>query len=337
MKNTTYRFIFILIASIGTLCQCRKKEQEYIGPLYVPAPAGFTVTGNRFQAGYPDINFQSHTQFFIASFSAEVQWYITIRGSESGAVKKLSSISDHLDDANATWDGTSDSVFFFKSRESCLATLSFLNGTFTLSDTFSISAPKKYQGVLIDDFEKNSPGKIGFGSTYSDPNDHNVVTNFSDSTQKTQGNYSLLLQGSDTDKNYWITEVATDSNVLYQKIRAVNADSLFINLSVYGTGQSQASLEVKFEEDDSGSGRLNPKTNDSFHYLIPVDWTGWKNISIPYSAFSDTNPDIGNNTTEPSKIIQMALTLVSAPPISTLTINIDFVLLTTGQALQKQP
>jgi len=322
-----------MVFCMGLLAQCAKNKGDYIGPQYVPAPKGFSVKDNLFTSAYASVNFQTNHQSFLSSFSSNVQWYILITGLQSGAIKRLSGISQSLDSANTAWDGSADSVFFFKAGESCAVTLSFLGGTFTLADTFTISKTKIYKGLLIDDFEEGTTGKVGLNYTYIATGAANVKIDLTDSTIKAQGNSSLLLQGTDLDTNYWITGVSTDSNVLAKKVASVNADSLFINLSVYGIGQSEASLEIKFEEDDAGTGTFNASLDDVFHYLIQVSWTGWKSISIPYSSFTDDNPGIGDGIAEPARILQMSITLVSLPPVETLSVNADFVILTTGKSL----
>jgi hypothetical protein len=318
------------------LIQCKHpadKEETFLGPQITPED--LTVLNNIFVSAFSMIDFQKESQYFTSIFSESASWTITIRGDESHAVKKITGVGSVLDISTSSWDGSSDSVFFFKSKEKCTATLSFYKSTLLLTDHFDIQREKRYEGLLIDDFEKDTilGSKIGLTSSYTDAGDTDTLINFSDNSTKVQGNYSLRFSGLDANADYWIGGVKTADNALSQKLSNGDATKLYINLSVYGETENQAGINIKFSEDDNNSGAYEAGNDDSYSYLLKVDWKGWKRIAIPYSSFSDDNTVTGDNVTEPGRLLTMNMAVVAYTSTQLTRVNLDYILLSTGSPI----
>ena len=326
--------IFVLFFLLFAFVQCKHPTQsdDFIGPEITPE--NFLVLNNSFSALKSNVDFHTEAQSFEATFSNKIKWTIRIKGLESGAVKKLSGTSKSLDASISAWDGAADSVFFFSAGEKCVAEINFFNSTLSLSDTFQIKNEKKYEGVLIDDFETYTTNLVGIDSSFKDASDNNVTIDFANKTTKVQGKNSLLLSGLDKNANFWIVGVNTAANALNGRFPATKSNELYINISVYGKGDKLANLSVRLTEDDDNSGEFETANDDAFTYLIAVDWKGWKRVSIPYSSFTDGDASIGNNTAEPSKLKGMSLALVANSSTQNVSLHADYIIFTTGGPLK---
>lgn len=324
----------ICVFSLLVLAQCKHPSQsdEFIGPEITPE--NFSVLDNRFKAVKSNVDFHTEAQSFEATFSNKVKWTIKIKGLESGAVKTVSGTSKTLDASISTWDGTSDSVFFFSTGEKCVAEITFFNSTLSLKDTFQIKNEKKYDGVLIDDFETYTADLVGLDSSFKDASDENITIDFANKTTKVQGKNSLLLSGLDKNANYWISGVNTLPNALTNRFTTTKSSELYFNVSIYGTGDKLASLSIRLTEDDDNSGTFEAANDDAFTYLIAVDWKGWKRLSIPYISFTDSDTSIGNNIAEPSKLKEMSLALVANSSAQNVSLQADYIMFTTGGSLK---
>jgi hypothetical protein len=316
------------------LVQCKHPSQtdDFIGPEITPE--NFSVLDNHFKAVKSNVDFHTEAQSFEATFSNKVKWTIKIKGLESGAVKTVSGTSKIVDASISTWDGASDSVFFFSTGEKCVAEITFFNSTLSLKDTFQIKNETKYDGVLIDDFETYTADLVGLDSSFKDASDENITVDFANKTTKVQGKNSLLLSGLDKNANYWISGVNTLPNALTNRFTTTKSNELYFNISIYGTGDKLASLSVRLTEDDDNSGAFEAANDDAFTYLIAVDWKGWKRVSIPYSSFTDSDAALGNNSAEPSKLKGMSLALVANTSTQNVSLNADYIIFTNLKPLK---
>lgn len=322
------------MSAIWLLAYCKHPRQDtgYIGPENAPAPKGFYVVSNLFQPAVPSIDLNDRKQSFMSSFSARVQWYITISGQTSGAEKKLSGTSSTLTSDQVSWDGASDNAIFFQTGETCLVTLTFLESDIVLRTNFAILKVKNGKNILIDDFETgNANTKIKMDSVFEDAGDVGIVIDRKDSLTVFQGKYSLLLKGKDQNSNYWVAGIMNSGSALLNKVGLASADSLLVNLFVFGRGKGGTSLEIKLMEDDDASHTYDINKDDAYHAVIAVDWQGWKSISLPYRSFSNIASDgkgKGNNRMEAGHIIKLDLTVISVPQGQDTEVNIDYISLT---------
>ncbi len=332
MKGRNWNHMLWVGLLVLTQCKHPAANEAFLGPEITPE--NFSVQGGLFKAGYASVDFGKEDQYFLATFSNNVKWYISIVGLESKAVKRMAGIGQTLDLGNASWDGSADSVYFFKTQEECVATLTFFNSALTLKDTFRISQEKVFEGILLDDFEENSlAAKVGIDSQYTDAGDKEIRISFRDSSVKVQGNSSLLLSGIDANGNYWIGGVNTASQALAKKVGKTDASALYLNLSVYGTIENQAGLAIKLYEDDDSSGSYSASKDDAYTYSLKVDWVGWKKIAIAYRSFADDSTGTGDNDPEPSHLVGMNMALIAYTSTATTQLNTDYIILTTGKPL----
>jgi hypothetical protein len=73
-----------------------------------------------------------------------------------------------------------------------------------------------------------------------------------------------------------------------------------ITMAVNGFGPTSGRIKIELYDDDNGSNQLEqdssfqPLFDDKFQYELTVNWTGWQQITIPFSKFVDMNPAVGN-------------------------------------------
>lgn len=327
--------IHLILASflLFVLSGCKhpiEQEADFLGPQI--SPEQFSIQED-FKAALPEVHFQNESQSFKALFSNKVKWSISIKGLESGAIKQLSGTSNVLDLSNTAWDGEADSTFFFRTGETCISTLSLFNNSLVQNTTFKILAEKKYKGILIEDFEKTTTDQIGFNSSYTDPLDQDISILLGDSTNSVQGTRSLLMSGLDADTNYWIGGVQTVYGAFHGLVSSTDPSTVYFNVSIYGTGTNDAGLAIKFYEDDNSSGSYESANDDAYSYMIKVDWKGWKRVYVPYFSFTDDATTTGNNAQEPNKWTGLNLALVAFTSTQKVSLNADYMLITTGSAL----
>ncbi|MBU0581289.1 MAG: hypothetical protein KKA19_08940 [Candidatus Margulisbacteria bacterium] len=81
-----------------------------------------------------------------------------------------------------------------------------------------------------------------------------------------------------------------------------------IKITIYGKAESSGKLKIELVEDDIGSPDVDqdqktflPTKDDKFTSKeIPIDWSGWKTITIPVSELKLMNPGAGDGKWNPS-------------------------------------
>lgn len=76
-----------------------------------------------------------------------------------------------------------------------------------------------------------------------------------------------------------------------------------IEMLIYGFGKNSGSLEIDLYDDDNNNYYLETdyidqnilNFDDVFKYSLKVNWKGWKKVVIPFKAFKDGNPLIGDD------------------------------------------
>lgn len=78
-----------------------------------------------------------------------------------------------------------------------------------------------------------------------------------------------------------------------------------IKLMIYGNGKKSGKLMIELYDDDNNNDKTEMDSNfyalkdDKWAFELPIDWKGWRVITIPLSDFKDQNPDAGDNTFNP--------------------------------------
>ena len=184
---------------------------------------------------------------------------------------------------------------------------------------------KNLRFVTIDDFEDNQAKKPEWWKfdrllmSYADNN----PTEFSG-----LGKRSLVLEGSTL--NWYIGGMGTYlglDGTAFQGIRLV----------IFGNGPTSGVLKLELYDDDNGNwsvdtmpGKYTPTMDDVFSYKLPVDWTGWKVVDVPFYDFVDDNPEVGDNRFNPSQdngsggLLQLQIIALSAKKeVGKVDIKID--------------
>jgi len=134
-----------------------------------------------------------------------------------------------------------------------------------------------------------------------------VVSNSTlDKTTESIGEYSLNLKGDTT--SWYVGGIGTMLG-----IDATRYDSLELN--VYGYGANSGLVKIEFYDDDNGNADIEVDKNwkttadDLWSYELPVNWKGWKHISVPFSTFKVSgggdkiwNPDLKNGSSGLNKV-----------------------------------
>lgn len=159
--------------------------------------------------------------------------------------------------------------------------------------------------------------------------------------------YYFKLKGTDSYNNdYYIGRMelfrtSGSYNTFLTANNNVKPQDLWFNVFVYGTGDG-AKLNYTIKEDDDSDGQFNKgrtrncgytqedvkrlifvddsskvrgTMDDAFEYAIPLDFKGWKLVSVPYSGFGQVAIDgvnsNGKGERNPNKISAIQFSLVA--------------------------
>tara|TARA_Y100000589_G_scaffold151881_1_gene144755 strand:+ start:1269 stop:2441 length:1173 start_codon:yes stop_codon:yes gene_type:complete len=189
------------------------------------------------------------------------------------------------------------------------------------------------------------PSRNGLNDVSTDAKDPDVIVGLSD--MRVEGVKGYSMYGTDENFNGWL--MSKNHTRLLELLSAptfeelpisetVSPDNLFFNIFIYGDLSYPAtSVELKvYEVDDPAfesrdairvfAMSLDATTtlssssqavSDGWIYDIIVNWNGWKQVSIPYSAFRAANDPLtgggGNRIKEPGRISALAISLLSYP------------------------
>jgi len=352
-------FLFSLVTILFAECKRTSKDLQILGEQYKSASSSFYVVGSNpkliFRA-YSSIsndtvntvNFFVDSLYFKAKFSESVSWGITIKGLTSGAVKSFNGLSDSISISNSKWDGSADGYRFFQKGENAVAVLSILGSSISYSDTFNVFIQKIYKGTLngvkytpIDDFDGN--GTYPLAAVTPDQKDTDIIFT-TDTNLYVNGTHSYRMRANDANWNSYDGAITTtnlyDLNNGAGVITIKDPAQLYFNLYIYGTGTPQTSVAVElFENEMKQPSVYNQSLNDAYIYHIPVDWIGWRLVSVPYIDFKKA-PDPkaggnGNGVKEPWLVSGVSVTLESYPTAGkTIEAYVDVITLTEGDVFR---
>lgn len=319
------------------------------------------------------VNFLIKDEAFIESttFSEEVSWSLYIKGLSSGAQTKFSGLGNKIETTDAHWiRGMKNTIQSFQMGEEFICEL-HIPGLDTIfsTDTLKFSNDFNWDNIVennvhhsvIDDFEVNQFAQ-GLQATSPDGNDLDVTISVSD-VRRIKGRKSLKMEGTDANSNGWLgdinherlVELANANSVADLKIdSALIIDDLYFNLYVYGDPNfSNTAVEIKIYENDDpaiktrDSLRLFAKNitqtltadiqaiSDAWIYDIQVNWSGWKLVSVPYSAFRAANSlekgGGGNRIKQPWRVTGISVSLLSYPTSGNdVSTFVDYLTITQG-------
>ena len=319
--NSNFQLLLLWVLVILS-CKHPSSQLEFIGAAFAPAPKGFKIVDRSFTAAYSNIEFGKDQQFFSATFSDNVQWTIVLQGKTSGARKQLTGIATLLNIQNSVWDGSADNAVVFDAGEEVWATLTVLGDTTKLTCGFIILNVKSRKSFVVEDFET----QIFLDSTTSESGNATSVY-AKDSLHTMQGKYSCNLKGIDQNQDYWIGSLCSKKIIKLDTIQFHSSDVLGLNLFIYGYGFNASSIELKVYEEDNHIAGYQANQDDIFHAIFPVNWSGWKFVSIPYNDFTLANPATfsGKGLREPAHISRLSLSLLSVPAGGEAGVCVDYI------------
>lgn len=344
--------VFIGLALVfGTSCKRTLTDKDFFGSPFRSASKDFFIKSFKRNIASKNYAFQSSPtptrldrEFFVnAKFSEEVSWKVRIAGLTSGAERTFEGISDTINRSNLYWRGGHQGNMFFRAGEKCQIELTILGSDITIRDTITVFSIRpvnatfnKIKQTLVDDFDGNTA--TPFGNAYPDRADGDVFDyNTTYPFVKVQQDQSYWWKSKDNSNNTYCGGADTDpiTTSLFGKFSQTNPDSLYVNCYIYGAGKSGTGLSILAYEQDQVGGYELERFNDRWIYTLPITWTGWKLVSIKYSAFKKPSSlgCLGNCKLEPFKIRGFALSFDSYPDAGQEVEGaIDFFIVTEGGA-----
>ncbi|MFH1826330.1 MAG: hypothetical protein ABH823_03455 [bacterium] len=189
---------------------------------------------------------------------------------------------------------------------------------------------------LIDNFEDGNisagPKWWQFGGIKAEVV-KNAAVEKRDLIAESCGDYSLKLVGSTQD--WYIGGIGSDLGVDAQTFARFQID-------IDGTNDSSGTLKIELFDDDNLNYSIeqdpqhdyDPVYDDRFVAEIKVQGEGFTRISIPFTAFKDTNPGVGDDIWNPNQedgsggLLKMQLVAIGQTKVSSVDFNIDNLLLT---------
>ena len=285
--------LFSAIALALTIFSCAK---ENLGPNITDLQSPVVVV-SPFTKSVATVDFSANESiFFSATFAKQSDWTIHLHGTISGAKKVISAVSASIDKNNSLFNGQADEAISFQ-KELVEAMLTFKYSADTFKTSFVVSGIKNHDqyDVLITSFDTLRDNKKW-------PRDWATVSNFNATYPKPDGNNYLYMSGSAWSGSPYINYLSISPQYASKNFGnyfPVNPDAnkVYFNIMVYGTGPSDTWLLVNISEDGVQARHLN----------IRPDWTGWKLISVPYISLL---PDITTDP-KPDKVTSVAFVFLT--------------------------
>jgi hypothetical protein len=353
MKRLFKFSLVIVLALVAVVIACNRKNPELIGPSYIAAPEDLAITAFTTSAIPPTgVDFVFAKVTFNASFSANVTWFLTIVGQQSGAVYQVSGTGNGF--TNIIWGGSHTSLFFFHTGETATATLSFMGSSLTSSKDILIKRQASFNtcGTYPKNADFETPVQVlppsGNWASFNYPagtivNVEQGITGI-DSTKFSGdrfGNKIPAVQG----RNFYYIRGFGDSpsfvsGLMYLSgaatpITSADPNNVWFNVYIYGSGDLNAGLDMEFHEADFLHVGYDAKVDDSWIYHLELKHTGWKLFSFKYADLTiSTNPDLGghgNKIMEPNRFRQVAFVLLKKlNPNAPVEVFIDYPIFTYG-------
>lgn len=350
MKRLFKFSLAIVPVLIALVFACTRQKPDYIGPAYISAPEGFTV--NNFNSSTSTIDFNPATSMtFSADFSNSVSWTLTLTGQTSGAVHVVKGISNGF--PIIEWFGEHDEVNFFRTGENVVATLSFF-GTDMKSTTPSpitiIEAPDyKVCGKFSNFGDFEDATKItNTNKWFPFSNPVTPIANVQQGVASAAVDYKgNIVPAAEGLQYYYIKGLGAQptfvSGMQYTNTATLsglpaNADDVWVNIYLYGTGDPNAGVEIEYQEADLIGGTqpgYQGTDDDAFVARVTLSHMGWKLFSFRYS---DLTPSLnasfggsGNKIHEPNRLRSWDIVVVKKTDAnSPIEVYFDYPIITVG-------
>lgn len=93
-------------------------------------------------------------------------------------------------------------------------------------------------------------------------------------------------------RGVYLAKDVTNFNALEIWIINNSAEKPKVKIEIFDDDNNNSEIE----QDD----KFQPLKDDKYEYEILLNWGGWRKVVIPFDSFVDVNPEIGNNTWDPT-------------------------------------
>jgi hypothetical protein len=261
-----------------------------------------------------------------ATFSQAVDWRIIVQGVSSGAERIYYGKSDII---SIIWDGRPGQNKFFLTEEDVTVTLSLpCNQNYTKTVHIkNYPNGSDIKGVLVSDFDGggympnqtviNGYSATGWSSYSTMPNKINKLEVTSTPILAPQSSSYLTFQGTAGPQSWYMGSAEVNGPSV---MPGSNADSTYFNAYLSSVSPSTTLLAITFQV----SGK-------NYTYSLPLNWQGWKLVSIKLSDFKDSK---GQAITDASQLtfIDLGLNCLTQPG-QNVEMDIDYIYFSYGKSL----
>lgn len=330
LKHTSPLATFILgLCLLTGFWSCQHETDPPDGPNLVERFGPFEVLDS-LTLDRTNVDFSAEENVaFSARFNKNIEWVITITGTQSGAVKTIEGFDRNVNSENAVWNGTTTILPFFRD-ELCTVELTVPEEPdYVDSAEVEVIGTRVYEGLLVTDWEDGvNPGFNEFTQSGANMRFDTVV-----SPTSVQGNVFYEMSGE-------VTFADDLGNVLMPKgtftdgneTLSPNGDVVFFNVFARrGPSSVNDIFVIQFMEDDDENGSYNSNADDLHEFVFQDLSLDWEQFSIRYSNLTTTN-SAGGGEKNPDKLVQMVILPIGlGEPFEGY---LDYLIFTEGGPLQ---
>lgn len=328
------RNILMAFLAIALITSCEHDTDPPDGPNLIDRFGPFEVF-EELTISRTNVDFSiGETVEFGAQFNKNVDWIITITGSESGAVKRITGFGGTIDATNASWDGGATVLPFFRVELCTVALTVPEEPEFINTGEVEIIGTKTYEGSIFSDFEEDAGADIFIGNFEFE------LTNMVGrqvAPVAAQGEFSWRMEGTDDVVANFFVGLAWMSplmnGVTYAEVPTTVPENLYFNFFMHNDGRPHGIAVIQFAFDSNDSGAFEDGIDATFQLPgdFPLSFDGWK-------QFSHTMAEVGMTQQQLEKIVNISVILISdmngqpVPPLE-VGFSIDFMIFTQGAPL----
>lgn len=326
--------LIFLFASAAIVAGC-EHDEDPAGPNLIDRFGPFVVEDS-LSASRDTVDFsEGQTLFFTAEFNKNVDWVIKIEGMESGAVKRIEGFAFEINADNATWNGSTTTLPFFK-PELCRVVISVPDEPqFTDTLMVEVTGSRIYPGMVFADFETPGGQDIELGNFEFELTPQ---TGRVEDISAAEGNYYFLMEGTDdVVRNFFVGLINISSSITgetYAPLPTFVPSQLYFNFFIKHDGRPHTIAVIQFAYDGNDNGVYDQDVDPTFQVEgdFPLNHVGWRHFSHRMSA-------TGMSAAQLEKLVAIRVLLISddnaqpTPPLQ-VAFGIDYMTFTQGAPLQ---
>lgn len=296
MKKNVF-FAFVAASVLFGFTGCDHETDEFDGPDLVDRFGAFAVI-SELEISRDTVHFEAgETVVFNAEFNKSINWIVTITGSESGAVKRIEGFSRFVNSENATWEGSTTDLPFFR-VEGCIVEFTVPEEpSFVSTGEVVIGSTRVYPGLLFTDFEEEPGTNIRVRNFQFELNLAESGRRDSSVIPPAQGEFSLVLTGSDNAQDPFVglIEVYSElSGSTYLQLTSNDPSNIFFNCFLYGDGRPNAIAIVQLVIDSNDNETFEDGTDATYQpeNVVSITWNGWQLYSLTLADFGIPEADM---------------------------------------------